>query len=328
MINITQEEIIHDWSIDDEVNPLVSIRCITYNHEPYIAQALDSFLMQKTSFSFEVIVHDDASTDKTAEIIHEYEIKFPKIIKPIYEKENLYSKHDGSLTKIVDAACKGKYLAFCEGDDYWIDPHKLQKQYDLLKRYKSCGFCYSYSKVFIEETKRFRLGRNGRPFKSYEDLFVNGNKIPTQTIFMESKLYFLYKQDYKPNEQSWSIGDLPMFLWFAKNNKIKFLPEVTAVYRVLRESASHSSDIKKIEKYRQSCNNIRQFLAEKYNEYDLMNKYNTVIAFYSAYRNNDRKEVIKIGKELPSVSKTFKNNIILLAAKTKYTFYILRKLYR
>lgn len=103
MINITQEQIMQNWGTDNAENPLVSVRCITYNHEPYIAQALDGFLMQKTNFPFEVIVHDDASTDKTAEIIREYEKKFPKIIKPIYESENQYSKHDGSLGRIVDA---------------------------------------------------------------------------------------------------------------------------------------------------------------------------------------------------------------------------------
>ena len=128
MINRTQEEIMQDWGVDNSDTPLVSVRCITYNHEPYIAQALDGFLMQKTNFPFEVIVHDDAGPDKTADIIREYEAKFPKIIKPIYETENQYSKHDGSLGRIVDAACKGKYIALCEGDDYWIDENKLQVQ--------------------------------------------------------------------------------------------------------------------------------------------------------------------------------------------------------
>ena len=87
MIEITQEQIMQNWN--DEI-PLVSISCIAYNHEPYIAQSLDGFLMQKTSFPFEVLIHDDASTDRTADIIREYEKKFPKIIKPIYQKENQY----------------------------------------------------------------------------------------------------------------------------------------------------------------------------------------------------------------------------------------------
>ena len=104
--------------------PLLAIRCLTYNHEPYIRQCLEGFVMQKTDFSFIAIVHDDASTDNTADIIREYAEKYPDIIKPIYETENQYSKHDGSLGRIMNAAIPEnvKYVAMCEGDDYWIDP--------------------------------------------------------------------------------------------------------------------------------------------------------------------------------------------------------------
>ena len=97
MTTITQSQIMQNWDVDNTDTPLVSVRCITYNHESYITQSLDGFLMQKTNFPFEVIIHDDASTDKTADIIREYEVKYPKIIKPIYETENQYSKHDGSI---------------------------------------------------------------------------------------------------------------------------------------------------------------------------------------------------------------------------------------
>lgn len=103
MINLTQSKVMQNWGTDNSDTPLVSVCCITYNHEPYIAHALDGFLMQKTNFPFEVIVHDDASTDRTAEIIREYEVRFPKIIKPIYETENQYSKRDGSLRRIMES---------------------------------------------------------------------------------------------------------------------------------------------------------------------------------------------------------------------------------
>lgn len=132
MINITQEEIMKNWQGDIN-QPLVSVRCITYNHENYIAQALDGFLMQKTNFPFEVIVHDDASPDRTADIVREYEKKYPAIIKAIYQTENQYSKRDGTIARILNEACKGKYIAFCEGDDYWIDENKLQMQVDFLE---------------------------------------------------------------------------------------------------------------------------------------------------------------------------------------------------
>lgn len=120
--------------ISKEEQPLmVTIRCITYNHEPYIRQCLEGFIMQKTNFRFEAIVHDDASTDGTANIIREYAEKYPDIIKPIFETENQYSKLDGSIQRIMSEHIHGKYVAMCEGDDYWIDPLKLQKQVDFLE---------------------------------------------------------------------------------------------------------------------------------------------------------------------------------------------------
>lgn len=109
---------------EKDTEPLmVSIRCLTYNHEKYIRDTLEGFVMQKTSFRFEAIVHDDASTDGTANIIREYAEKYPDIIKPIYETENQYSKHDGSLKRILDEHVVGKYVALCEGDGCWTDPN-------------------------------------------------------------------------------------------------------------------------------------------------------------------------------------------------------------
>ena len=124
-----------------ELPIMVTIRCITYNHAPYIRQCLEGFVMQKTNFRFEAIVHDDASTDGTADIIREYAEKYPNIIKPIYETENQYSKHDGSIRRILNEHTHGKYVASCEGDDYWIDPLKLQKQVDLLESNPSISLC-------------------------------------------------------------------------------------------------------------------------------------------------------------------------------------------
>jgi len=112
--------------------PLVSVSVITYNHEKYIRQCLDGILMQNVSFPYEVLVHDDASPDGTADIIREYEAKYPGIIKPIYQTENQYSQGKDVSKFNFDRAC-GKYLAFCEGDDFWTDPGKLQKQVDFLE---------------------------------------------------------------------------------------------------------------------------------------------------------------------------------------------------
>lgn len=151
MRELTENHIMLNWN--RSASPLVSVRCITYNHAPYIACALESFLMQETNFPFEIVVHDDASTDETADIIRTYESRFPHIIKAIYETENQYSKNDGSLKRIIDSECCGKYFAFCEGDDYWIDCKKLQKQVDFLESHQEYVAC-AHNTLFIELNNR------------------------------------------------------------------------------------------------------------------------------------------------------------------------------
>jgi glycosyltransferase involved in cell wall biosynthesis len=135
----SEDEIIKNWI--DKTKPLVSVICPAYNHEKYIGQAIESFLSQETDFAFEVIIHDDASTDLTVSIVSEYKNKYPKIIQVVLQKVNQYSK-GFKISPILLPYTKGKYIAFCEGDDYWIDPKKLKKQVDILnnnKQYIICG---------------------------------------------------------------------------------------------------------------------------------------------------------------------------------------------
>ena len=120
---------------------MVSISCLAYNHEKYIRQALEGFVNQKTNFKFEVLVHDDASTDGTADIIREFEEKYPDIIKPIYQTENQYSKKVGIQKTYQCPRAKGKYMAFCEGDDYWCCDTKLQEQFDIMERNPDVVLC-------------------------------------------------------------------------------------------------------------------------------------------------------------------------------------------
>ena len=135
-----------------EVKPLVAIHCLVYNHAPYLRDCLEGFVMQQTNFPFVAIVHDDASTDASAAIIREYEEKYPDIIKPIYEAENLYQK--GGFTAINEVmntaieATGAKYIAMCEGDDYWIDPLKLQKQVDFMENHLDCT-CYAHNSLML-----------------------------------------------------------------------------------------------------------------------------------------------------------------------------------
>lgn len=118
----------------------VTVYCLAYNHEKYIRKALEGFVMQKTNFDYEVLVHDDASTDSTADIIREYEEKYPHLFKVIYQKENQFSK-GASIKNHMLPLVRGKYIAYCEGDDYWVDENKLQTQYDIMEKYLEVSLC-------------------------------------------------------------------------------------------------------------------------------------------------------------------------------------------
>ena len=127
--------------MSDKSEILVSIVCNTYNHEKFIRDALEGFVMQKTDFAFEILVHDDASTDNTANIIREYEAKYPELIKPIYQTQNQYSQKKSITVEFQLPRARGKYIAFCEGDDYWTDDRKLQKQVDALEAHPEIDIC-------------------------------------------------------------------------------------------------------------------------------------------------------------------------------------------
>ena len=220
---------------------MVSIKCITYNHEPYIRQCLEGFVMQKTNFRFEAVVHDDASTDGTADIIREYAEKYPDIIKPIYETENQYSKKDGSLGRIMDAACTGKYIAMCEGDDYWTDPLKLQKQVDILESNPEVGLVHT--DFDLVKGKRRHFKRSSKP-EGYLSFILNGNfKIGTLTVVYRRSLYNELSKDWNKIEPRLLMGDLPLWIELAAISQFVYISVSTARYRVLLNSASHSSDI-------------------------------------------------------------------------------------
>ena len=219
----------------ENTSPLmVTIRCLAYNHEPYIRQCLEGFVMQKTNFRFEAIVHDDASTDGTAAIIREYAKKYPDIIKPIFETENQYSKKDGSLRRIMDAHTHGKYVAICEGDDYWIDPLKLQKQVDFLETHPDYGMVYGKARVFNQCRNKYKLRMIGRS-TCYENLLLKGNTIPTLTVMHRAHLVEEYVKVILPK---WKMGDLPLWLFISHKSKIHFIDNCFGVYRKLIYSAS------------------------------------------------------------------------------------------
>ena len=127
--------------MEENITCKVSVLCAAYNHEEYLRQTLDSFLNQKTDFPFEVLVNDDASTDSTGDIIREYAAKYPDVIRPFYQKENLYSRRINLYDVVFFPACRGEYIAVCEGDDYWNDPEKLQLQVNWLDTHPEYSAC-------------------------------------------------------------------------------------------------------------------------------------------------------------------------------------------
>lgn len=161
-------------------SPIVAIHCMVYNHEPYLRQCLDGFVMQQTDFPFIAIVHDDASTDYSADIIREYEQKYPTIIRPIYETANQYSK-PGAIARIMMEASKdAKYIAFCEGDDYWTDALKLQKQVDFLESHPDYVFCCHRFKIYEQDHNLYRKEYGYTLYKDEKDLEI------TEEIFFKA----------------------------------------------------------------------------------------------------------------------------------------------
>lgn len=260
---------------------MVSIRCTTYNQEPYIRQCLDGFVMQKTNFRFEAIVHDDASTDGTADIIREYAERYPDIIKPIFETENQYSKHDGSLTCIMNAHMHGKYIAVCEGDDYWVDPSKLQKQVDFLENNPEYGLVHTLARCYDEKQKYYIKGNLGENFSVVDDLFIT-NRIVTLTTCFRKKMYLDYVHNVLP-QPSWLMGDYPFWIYVGLHSKIHFMNNITGVYRVLTESASHSKNLQKGIDFYLNAYSISCYFAIKYKKEYLLDSMKRQALYYIIY---------------------------------------------
>lgn len=225
----------------------VSICCATYNHEQYIAQALDSFLMQKTSFPFEVIVHDDSSTDETPRIISEYAIKHPSIIKPIFQKENKLSRGHHVHAEMIWPITSGEYIAQCEGDDYWTDPQKMQNQVLFLDNNPDYGMISSDIQLVDESgdnippTKMLEAQR--AMFKPTVDVFdlLECNTINTLTTCIRAEILKKLAERVI-NENIWYAFDYWFWLQIAMDYKIYVSSQKTAAYRIHGHSVSRNSD--------------------------------------------------------------------------------------
>ncbi len=216
------------WS--DDVQPLLSISSATYMHESFIRDTIEGFLMQQTNFKIEILIHDDASTDQTAAIIQEYEIKYPGLIKPTYQIENQFSKKQKTSNYIKPPRRIGQYIAFCEGDDYWTNPLKLQKQVDFLEANEDFAICHHNMKTIYEQNiKESHLSNspNQKEITTIEDL-AQGNYIYTASCVCRNGLF----GEYPDWISRCPVGDYPTHMLNAQFGKIKYIPEVMGVYRV------------------------------------------------------------------------------------------------
>ncbi|HUZ60767.1 MAG TPA: glycosyltransferase [Hanamia sp.] len=220
--------------------PLVSIVCTTYNHQSYIKDALEGFVMQQTNFSFEIIVHDDASTDNTASIVKEYEEKFPELFVNIYQTVNQFSLKEVNIwTEITFPIARGKYIALCEGDDYWTDPLKLQKQVDFLERNKEYSMVCHDALILNQIDNFSRLFYNSNNKKhtfSTNDTF-NVHLCPTASILFRKLPDFLNEQFSKGRNS----GDQMLIQLISLTGLIFRMDDVMSVYRILPQGISQVS---------------------------------------------------------------------------------------
>ncbi len=248
--------------------PLLSIHCLVYNHARYLRDCLNGFVMQKTDFAFEAIVHDDASTDESAAIIREYAEKYPHIIKPIYQTENQYCKKDGSIGRAVAAAYspESRYVAFCEGDDYWTDSTKLQKQVDFLETHPDYSMCFHRAMMKWEHSDK-----PDEIFSQLEDREYSGVEIfhtwlvPTASVVVRRSVFTsdIYKRVHA-SRQLFHHGDILIFLCAAAVGKLRAMSDIMSVYRRHEGGVVYSLTDEAIQHFFRHEYYVTQFFGKQY----------------------------------------------------------------
>lgn len=251
---------------------LVSVFCETYNHESFIRQCLDGMLMQKTDFAFEVLIHDDASTDQTPLIIKEYAEKYPDVIKPILQQVNQYSKGVNIWQVFQIPRARGKYVALCEGDDYWMDPLKLQKQVDLLEADETLMAVVTNSKVVDKE---------GNELKTKQDNVVPNNvegrydlrsfmyrihHYPTATVCYRRTHVDEIQQMLQHTANPY-LGDWTLWIALHIFGDFYYLDQVTSAYRINPMSVTHTCDrVGRAKAHWTICKSVQDILPDEYED--------------------------------------------------------------
>lgn len=301
----------------------VSICCITYNHAPFIRQCLDGFLMQQCNFGFEVLIHDDASTDGTQEIIKEYQKKYPDIIKPIFQIENQYSKGiRGMNLRFNFPRAQGKYIALCEGDDYWTDPLKLQKQVDYMQTHPNTVFLTHAAKkinaVTKEECGEIRPYKNKTICSPENIILSSGNFFPTSSYMFKNQGADFYVNP--PNFITISpVGDYALNLYFTLKGEIHYLDEFMSVYRT-EVVGSYLYNHKRLNNQaKQKSIEDRIAMLQEFDVYS-SKKYTFWVG--QKIKQLEFKKYLLIGDSKALLSNDFKNNLKALRPKRRLLIYL------
>ena len=215
----------------------VTVYCTVYNHEKYVRKCLESLVSQKTTFRYSVIVHDDASTDRSADIIREFEERYPDIIIPIYQTENQHQLRRSAVYFYIEPLVNGKYVAICEGDDYWSSPDKLQKQYDAMESHPECGLCLHRT---LEVTEEEELTGLEYPKKVFETGLITAQQLfstlperiyHTSSYFMRASYWHEYIKHPPKFKYYCTVGDIPILLYFGSRFGVYQINEPLSCYR-------------------------------------------------------------------------------------------------
>lgn len=211
----------------------VTVYCLTYNHREYIENTLEGFVNQNVSFPFKVIVHDDASTDGTRDIIKRYAEKYPEIIYPVFQTENQYSKVFDIYVEFIRPLIDTKYTAICEGDDYWCDSNKIRMQYDYMESNPNCSLCVHNTEKINEKGRSInRVFNQSKEDVDYsaEDVIAKG---PAGLFHTSSFFYRTELRDRKPDVFLMKhVGDYPLSVFLSCNGHVHYFGRVMSKYRV------------------------------------------------------------------------------------------------